>query len=114
MNIVPVNNPAPFYLKNQVIEIEYTDRLYRYEQKGEKLILTYIDNPMIADDEISYVFERLQQDLSCVNLNQIRPNNPCSKEFIAVCGCDGITYNNLCEAEIYGGVTSYAYGACQN
>ena len=29
-----------------------------------------------------------------------------------VCGCDGVTYANDCEAQFYGGVTSWTEGEC--
>lgn len=48
----------------------------------------------------------------CVDLELIDPNANCISIFDPVCGCDGITYNNACEAETIGGVTTYVPGEC--
>ena len=36
----------------------------------------------------------------------------CITLYEPVCGCDGVTYGNTCEAMYYGGVTSWAEGEC--
>lgn len=46
-------------------------------------------------------------DSSIVNLDLL-----CPAVFDPVCGCNGITYVNSCEATNYGGVTSYVGGPC--
>jgi len=48
----------------------------------------------------------------CVNEAQIDLEEICLDVFEPVCGCDGVTYNNPCEAEFYGGVTSWTFGEC--
>ena len=46
-------------------------------------------------------------DPSLINLNAI-----CPAIWAPVCGCDGNTYSNTCEATNYGGVTSWTDGEC--
>lgn len=50
--------------------------------------------------------------LICVDSSQIDLTALCPAVVDPVCGCNGITYNNSCEATYYGGVTSYTAGAC--
>lgn len=39
-------------------------------------------------------------------------NRPCPAIYQPVCGCNGVTYNNACQAQHRYGVTSYTPGAC--
>lgn len=52
---------------------------------------------------------------SCTSQNCVsRVNNDCvcTEDYTPVCGCDGITYSNLCKMQC-AGVTLEHEGACQ-
>lgn len=50
--------------------------------------------------------------LACVDSSLIDLTALCPTVYLPVCGCDSITYSNVCEAMNYGGVVSYTDGVC--
>ena len=51
--------------------------------------------------------------VECVDLDQINNDLLCPFVYVPVCGCNGLTYNNECEAFFYGGVTNWTDGPCE-
>lgn len=69
-NILHLDNPTDSYyyiaesgsynysIEGNIISIEGSNASYKYEIENSNLILTFIDDPAIADDELSLMYQR--------------------------------------------------------
>ena len=100
---------TPIRVQGNELDDLISNRSYTFEVDANNLSISYIDNPDIADDEISYYFKRITDD--CISWDNFNLQLACAEIYQPVCGCDGFSYSNACEASRYGVNVDYE-GTC--
>jgi len=100
---------TPIRVQGNELDDLISNRSYTFEVDVNNLSIHYIDNPDIADDEISYYFKRITED--CISWDNFNLQLACAEIYQPVCGCDGFSYSNACEASRYGVSVDYE-GTC--
>ncbi len=100
---------TPIRVRNNELTDLISNRSYTFDLDADVLNIHYIDNPQIADDEISYSYRRITED--CVVWDEFNLELACPEIYRPVCGCDGFSYSNACEASRFGVSVDYE-GTC--
>jgi hypothetical protein len=100
---------TPIRVRNNELTDLISNRSYTFDLDGDVLNIHYIDNPQIADDEISYSYRRITEN--CIVWDEFNLELACPEIYRPVCGCDGFSYSNTCEASRFGVSVDYE-GTC--
>lgn len=58
-HFIAETGPYKYNLEGNILKINGVNKLFKFETEGNKLILTLIDDPQVADDELILTYQKM-------------------------------------------------------